>query len=116
MKQGQKPTRLCLLNKGFYILLTIANLSELSDLIFFLLKKIKKYKDNIPQIEFKNYMEIANSLAKNIEDEEKILRDNLSFKNFYYTESLIKITELDSPDIIGYDELIGEDDLYAFSI
>ena len=116
LKQGQKPTRLCLLNKGFYILLTIANLSELSDLIFFLLKKIKKYKDNIPQIEFKNYMEIANSLAKNIEDEEKILRDNLSFKNFYYTESLIKITELDSPDIIGYDELIGEDDLYAFSI
>ena len=116
LKQGQRPTRLCLISKGIYILLSFLNISELSDLIFFLLKKIKKYKDNISQSEFKNYIEISNSLAKNIEEEVKLLRDNLSFKNFYYTESLIKISELSSPDIIGYDELIGEDDLYAFSI
>ena len=113
LKQGEKPSKICLLNKGLFVLIVNANLSDLSNLIFFLLKKIKKYKG----IDEKNDdKDILNSLTKNIDDEQKLLSDNIQFKNYYYKESLIKITELGCPDIIGYEELIGEDELYAFSI
>ena len=116
LKQGEKPTRICLLNKGIYILMVNLNIDDLTKLIFFLLKKIQKYKNNITQLELKNYKEIENSLTQSIIEEKKILRDNINFRAFYNTESLIKITEIDCPDIIGYDELIGENDTYAFSV
>ena len=115
-KQGEKPTRICLLNKGLYILLTNRNLSDLADLIFFLLKKIKKYINNNSLLDSNIYKDIQDSLIKNIGEENKILIDNIAFRNFYYSETQIKITEIDCPDVIGYDELIGEDGLYAFSI
>ena len=116
LKQGEKPTRICLLNKGLYILMVNLNINELTDLIFFLLKKIQKYKNNITQSNSKNYKEIEDSLSQSIIEEKKILRDNINFRAFYNSESLIKITEIDCPDIIGYDELIGENNLYAFSV
>ena len=116
LKQGEKPTKLCLLNKGLYILMTNLNLSDLNELIFYLIKKIKNYKTENSILEYNHYKDISNKLAQNIEDEKKLIRDNNQFKIFYNTESLIKITEIDCPDIIGYDELIGENGLYAFSI
>ena len=116
LKQGEKPSRICLLSKGLYVLMANLNISDLTDLIFFYLKKFKKYKSNLTQIEINNYKEITQSLLKNIEDEKKLIRDNIHFKNYYYTDTLIKINEIDCPDIMGYEELIGEDDLYAFSI
>ena len=116
LKQGEKPTRLCLLSKGLYILMTNLNISDLSDLIFYLIKKIKKYKNSLSNTESNNYKEIINILSQNIEEEKKLIRDNNNFKTFYYSESLIKVTEINCPDIIGFDELIGEDNLYTFSI
>ena len=116
LKQGEKPTRICLLSKGLYVLMANLNISDLSDLIFFYLKKIKKYKTNFSNLEINNYKEITQSLLQKKENEKKLLRDNIHFKNYYYTDSLIKINEIDCPDIMGYEELIGEDELYAFSI
>ena len=116
LKQGEKPTRLCLLSKGLYILMTNLNISDLSDLIFYLIKKIKKYKNSFSNTESNSYKEIINILSQNIEEEKKLIRDNNNFKTFYYSESLIKVTEIDCPDIMGYDELIGENNLYTFSI
>ena len=114
LKQGEKPTRICLLNRGIYILISTLNLNELTDLIFHLLKKIKKYNSHIDHN--KNINEIFVSLSKNVEEEKKLIRDNMPFKNFYYTESLIRISEISCPDITGYYELVDENGLYAFSV
>ena len=96
--------------------MTNLNISDLTDLIFYLIKKIKKYKNSLSNAESNSYKEIVNILSQNIEEEKKLIRDNNNFKTFYYLESLIKVTEIDCPDIMGYDELIGEDGKYTFSI
>lgn len=114
LKQGEKPSRICLLNKGVYILISNLNLKELTNLIFHLLKKIKKY--NSQNEHNKDINEIFLSLSKNVDEEKKLIRDNIPFKNFYYTESLIRISEISCPDITGYYELVGENGLYAFSV
>jgi hypothetical protein len=44
LKQGEKPSRICLLSKGLYVLMANLNISDLTDLIFFYLKKIKKWE------------------------------------------------------------------------
>ena len=114
LKQGEKPTRICLLNRGVFILISTLNLNELTDLIFHLIKKIKKYNSQIEHN--KDYNEIFLSLSKSVEEEKKLIRDNMPFKNFYYTESLIRISEISCPDITGYYELVDENGLYAFSV
>jgi len=114
LKQGEKPSRLCLLNRGIYILISTLNLNELTDLIFHLLKKIKKYTSQVEHN--KDINAIFLSLTKSVEEEKKLIRDNMPFKNFYYTESLIRISEISCPDITGYYELVDENGLYAFSV
>ena len=117
IKQGEKPEQISFLYKGMFILIANLNLNDISNLIFFLLEKIKKYKNILMKIEKNDdNNEMFLSLKKNVEDEKKLIRDDMIFKNFYFTESLLKITEISCPDIIGYDELIGEDGLYSFSI
>ena len=116
IKKGEKPSKICFLNKGLYILMANLNLFDLTNLIFFFLKKIKNYENNSNHIEENENKDIINSLTKSNEEVKKLERDNIQFKNYYYTESLIKISEIGCPDIIGYEELIGEDELYAFSV
>jgi len=100
--------------KNHFILISTLNLNELTDLIFHLIKKIKKYNSQIEHN--KDYNEIFLSLSKSVEEEKKLIRDNMPFKNFYYTESLIRISEISCPDITGYYELVDENGLYAFSV
>ena len=114
LKQGEKPTRICLLNRGVYILISTLNLNELTDLIFHLIKKLKKCNSQIEHN--KDINEIFLSLSKSVEEEKKLIRDNIPFKNFYYTQSLIRISEISCPDITGYYELVDENGLYAFSV
>ena len=116
IKQGDKPTQLCLLNKGSYELTCNMNLKKLTDLIFYLIGKIKKCQGNSGKKDFNNYKDILNSLKQSIQNEKKIIKKNSNFQKLYSKETLMKISEMNCPDITGFEETIGKDGLYAFSL
>ena len=116
IKQSEKPKELCLLNKGAYELMCNLNLYELTDLIFHLIEKSKKYQVNSDQNDLNYYKGILISLRENVDREKILLTKNSNFKNLYCKETLMKISEMGCPDITGYEEIIGKDGLYSFSI
>ena len=116
IKQGDKPTQLCLLNKGVFELICSLNLKELTQLILYFIEKSKNYQSNSEQINSYDYKDILISLRESIETEKKLLIKNANFKNVYLKEILMKISEMSCPDIAGFEEVIGKDNLYAFSL
>ena len=114
--QGEKPKQLYMLNKGSYELTCNVNISELTELIFYLIEKAKKYQ-TISQInDLSYYQRILIQLKENVEKEKNILAKSSDFKSVFFKDSLIKISEIGCPDITGFEELIGKEGLYAFSL
>ena len=116
IKQGEKPKELCLLNKGAYELMCNFNLYELTDLIFHLIGKSKKYPVNSEQNDLHYYKSILTKLKESVDREKILLAKNSNFKNLCSKETLMKISEMGCPDITGFEEIIGKDGLYSFSI
>ena len=44
------------------------------------------------------------------------MNENIKFTKFYLSEINIRVTNISSPDILGYKEYVDENGLYAFSI
>ena len=116
IKQGDKPTHLCLLYKGAYELICYMNLKELTQLIFYFIEKTKNYQSNSAKLNSYDYKDIIIPLRESIEKEKKLIIKNSNFKNLYSKEVLMKISEMSCPDIVGFDAVISKDDLYAFSL
>ena len=116
IKQGEKPTQLCLLNKGNYELICNMNLRELTDLIYYFIEKVKNYQINSEQNDLNYYNEILISLRKNDEKQKALLKKNSNFQKLFTKENLMKISEMSCPDISGFEEIIGKDGVYAFSL
>ena len=105
-----------MLNKGSFELTCNVNISELTELIFYLIEKAKKYQ-TISQInDLSYYQRILIQLKENVEKEKNILTKSSDFKSVFFKDSLIKISEIGCPDITGFEELIGKEGLYAFSL
>ena len=116
IKQGEKPTELCLLYKGNYELICNMNLKELTDSIFYFIDKIKKFHINFDQKELNYYNDMLNLLKESNKREAKLLKNYSKFQNLYVKETLMKISEMSCPDITGFEEIIGKNGLYAFSL
>ena len=116
IKQGEKPTELCLLYKGNYELVCNMNLKELTDSIFYFIEKIKKFHINFDQKELNYYNDMLNLLKESNKREAKLLKKYSKFQNLYVKETLMKISEMSCPDITGFEEIIGKNGLYAFSL
>ena len=116
IKQREKPTQLCLLNKGSYELICCFNLKELTQLILHFIEKTRNYRTDSEQMNSYDYKDILISLKESMEEEKKLLIKNSNFKNLYSKEVLMKISEMSCPDIVGFEEVIGKDNLYAFSL
>ena len=116
IKQGEKPTQLSLLNKGSFELICCFNLKELTQLILHFIEKSKNYQSNSEQLNSYDYKDILIPLKESIEEEKKLLIKNSNFKSLYSKEVLMKISEMSCPDIVGFEEVIGKDNLYAFSL
>ena len=89
IKQGEKPKELCLLNKGAYELMCNLNLYELTDLIFYLIEKSKKYQAKSEQNDLYYYKDILISLRESVDREKILLTKNSNFKKLYSKETLI---------------------------
>ena len=116
IKQGDKPSQLCLLNKGSYELNCIMNLTKLTELIFYFIEKTKKFQINSVKKNKNNYIDILNSIKKSRQKEKKLLKKNSNFQKLYSKDTLMKISEMNCPDITGFEEIIGKDGLYSFSL
>ena len=116
LKQGDKPSQLCLLNKGSYELICNMNLRDLTELIFYLMEKIKKYQNISQQNKLNQYKDLLRTLRESDDRIKKILPKNTNFQELYVKESLLKISEISCPDITGFEEMIGKDGLYSFSL
>ena len=116
IKQGEKPNQLCLLNKGTYELISNMNLKDLTELIFYFIEKVKKYQTFSEQNDSNLYKDILISLRESNERVKILLSKNSNFHNPFTKEHIMKISEMSCPDITGFEEIIGKDGLYAFSL
>lgn len=130
--QGEKPEFITLLQSGLYGVTTFMSLYDLTRLIFRYAKHFNNNKDisnfnknnkkensnnNISLNEIKTkYKILIQNVLKIMNEENSLLNDNIIFKKFYYSQQLIRITEISCPDIILNDEYLDDTGSFAFTI
>ena len=62
------------------------------------------------------YKILIKNVLKIMNEENSLLNDNIIFKKFYYSQQLIRISEISCPDIILNDEYLDDNGSFAFSI
>ena len=82
------------------------NIKELSNLIAYLLNKSKTD-------ECQNKL---NDLINNERELYHIMKDNVKFRNFYYKKEVFRISEIQSPEFIGFEDFINSKGKIAFTV
>jgi CRP-like cAMP-binding protein len=107
MTQGEKPEYIALLKTGQYSIYTYNSLFNISNLMIYYMKLKQKIKKDD---------EMANKIIQSLKITNKLLIENEKFRKFYFSKNNYTIGVISSPDIIGYNEFIGQDGKYAFNI
>ena len=105
--QGEKPDYIILLKSGQYTISTYNSLYNITNLMIYYIKNNQKIK---------NRDKIINKISSSLKSTNKLIMNNKEFKNFYFSKNYYKIGEISFPDIIGYNEYLDQNGLYAFSI
>ena len=133
VNQGEKPEYITLLQSGQYGVTTFMSLYDLTRLIFRYAKLFNNNNDisnlnknnnkkensnnNISLNDIKSkYKILIQNVLKIMNEENSLLNDNIIFKKFYYSQQLIRISEISCPDIILNDEYLDDSGSFAFSI
>ena len=132
VNQGEKPEFISLLLSGQYGVTTFMSLYDLTRLIFRYAKYFNNNNDvtnfnknnkkensnnNISLNDIKTkYKILIQNVLKIMNEENSLLNDNIIFKKFYYSQQLIRISEISCPDIILNDEYLDDNGSFAFSI
>ena len=132
VNQGEKPEYITLLLSGQYGVTTFMSLYDLTRLIFRYAKYFNNNNDlsnfkknnkkensnnNISLNDIKTkYKMLIKNVLKIMNEENSLLNDNIIFKKFYYSQQLIRISEISCPDIILNDEYLDDNGSFAFSI
>jgi hypothetical protein len=64
----------------------------------------------------KNRKNIINKIFLMLKETNKLIMENERFKNYYFSKNIYKVGVLSNPDIIGYNEYLDQNGLYAFNI
>ena len=104
--QDDKPNFFALLREGSYEVTSKMNIKELSNLIAYLLNKSKSD-------ESQNKL---NDLINNEREIYHIMKDNYKFRAFYYKKEVFRISEIQSPDFIGFEDYINSKGKIAFTV
>ena len=104
--QDEKPSFFALLREGSYEVTSKMNIKELSNLIAYLLNKSKTD-------ECQNKL---NDLINNERELYHIMKDNVKFRNFYYKKEVFRISEIQSPEFIGFEDFINSKGKIAFTV
>ena len=132
VNQGEKPEFITLLQSGLYGVTTFMSLYDLTRLIFRYAKHFNNNNDisnfnknnkkensnnNISLNDIKTkYRILIQNVLKIMNEENSLLNDNIIFKKYYYSQQLIRISEISCPDIILNDEYLDDSGSFAFSI
>ena len=114
--QGEKPKNIILLQTGSYGLTTRISLFDLTKLIYHFINLNLKNKNNIYDEDTDKYNRFLKRIKNFMNEAKALMNENLKFKKFYLSEIFIRVTDISSPDIVGYKEYVDENGLYAFSI
>ena len=104
--QDDKPNFFALLREGSYEVTSKMNLKELSNLIAYLLNK-----SNTDECQNK-----LNDLINNEREIYHIMKENAKFKAFYYKKEVFRISEIQSPEFIGFDDFINSKGKITFTV
>ncbi len=104
--QDEKPSFFALLREGSYEVTSKMNIKELSNLIAYLLNKSKTD-------ECQNKL---NDLINNERELYHIMKDNVKFRNFYYKKEVFRISDIQSPEFIGFEDFINSKGKIAFTV
>ena len=107
INQGEKPEYIILLKSGQYVINAYDSLYNITNLMIHYIKINKKLK---------NKKNIINKVLLMIKETNKLLMENELFKNYYFSKNIYKVGVISSPDIIGYNEYLDQNGLYAFNI
>jgi len=116
INQGEPPKGIILLQSGSYGISSRISLDSLTNLIFHLVKENINAKNNKNNEDTKRYQKLLLKVNKMIYKTNSLINDNPKFKKFYLNEINIRVSELASPDIIGFKEYVNDKGLYAFTI
>ena len=105
--QGEKPEYIILLKSGQYTISTYDSLYNITNLMIYYIKNNQKIR---------NRGIIINKIISSLKYTNKLIMNNKEFKNFYFSKNYYKIGVISYPDIIGYNEYLDQNGLYAFSI
>ena len=106
INQGEKPEYIILLKSGQYMITAHSSLYDITNLMIYYLQINKKIRNR------KNYI---NKVILMLKETNKLIMENQAFKNFYFSKNHYKIGKISYPDIIGYNEYLDQNGLYAFS-
>ena len=116
--QGEKPKDIVLIKTGIYGLSTRISLFELTKFINHLINLNLKNRNNnnLYDLETNKYNKLLKKIKNLMIEAKSLMNENIKFKKFYLSEINIRVTNISSPDILGYKEYVDENGLYAFSI
>ena len=115
INQGDTPKGIILLHSGTYGISSRISLYSLTKLIFNLIENNLNEKSNDYE-ETKKYQKLMKAIIKISKKTQLLINENPKFETFYKREINIKVTELSSPDIIGFKEYVNEKGVYSFTI
>ena len=115
INQGETPKEIFLLHSGSYGISSRISLESLTNLILYLIKE-NLNENNTNKEEVINYQKLLMKMTKIINKTKSLISENPKFKNFYTKEINIRVSELSTPDIIGFKEYLNENGVYAFTI
>ena len=104
MKQGEESTCICLLKEGVYEVSLLASLRELAKIVKFIYSKLPGKSSSIAQIE------------KSERECERLMKENLKFAKYYTSKELIRVSEIQCPDLVGLDDYIDDKNEMMFTI
>ena len=121
ISQGEEPKNIIILQTGIYGLTIRITLFDLTNLLIHFIKEYLKSKNklknvNVNEKEIKKYNKLMIWTKNLIKEAKSLMDENLKFKQFYLNEILIRVSDLSSPDMVGYKELVDEKGLYAFTL
>ena len=116
INQGETPKGIILLYSGSYAINTRISLESLTNLILFFIKKNLDEDNNPNKESIIVYQKLLMKMNKNINKTNSLISENPKFKKFYTNEINIRVSQLSCPDIIGFEEYVNENGVYAFTI
>lgn len=104
MKQGEKSTSISLLKEGVYEVSLFASLRELAKIVKYIYSKLHGKSSYISLIE------------KSERESERLMKENLKFAKYYTSKELIRVSEIQCPDLVGLDDYIDDNNEMMFTI